>query len=217
MIIKYRYEDSNKNKMGIAFDSEKLQVVREKIIENCSIVKHYKGKFDERTVVMSLQNTAKQNNSIIRNIQRDVDGNSCVGLGQFYMYDYSYDEYIPPRIVHELNCILKGKSFNLQCLLKPTDIEKEYDINGDIKDIINLLIGHVQKHDINKFSKAQELLQQQRYFDVEMPKESVDNYLSELRNCYTIGQAETIITDKPIDANDEQINIQGTEDMVKKK
>lgn len=189
MIYKYQTKDANENAIMIIFDTEKLSIVRDKIVDNCGIIKHCSEKFDERNVHADIAQKQKLNHSVIKNVMRAEELVSYKSLGDYYVYEYTYDEYIllVPELIDALDNIINGKPAIIDYVLNIKNFKMgEYSEYNDIENVKKLLDEYVTTHDKNKLETAKQLINQYHHFIIEIPKECINNYYDELRSCYTI-------------------------------
>lgn len=205
--IKFRGSD-NKEYMFV-FDLEGLKIIKESIIDNCSVIRHCAEKFDERTVESDIRRIQYVHRSRIKNIVRDDKVNTYIGMGEFYIYDYAYDEYVYPLIIDIIDCIIQNKEVggsHLYHFLNPKDIE--YNAYKDIKYIQSLLNEYMGTHDKDKLDEAKSLMEKQCYFELEKPKKSVKDYFEELRRCFIIVPILHTLTDSSSNMINGQGNMQ---------
>ena len=211
MIRQYIYRDSSKKEdLSIEFDTEKLKAIRDIIIDNCSIVKHYKAEFDIRTFDKTFPKykQAKQelNNSIIKNVRR-IDEEQPYKFGDYYRRYYTYDEYIPPKIVSAINCILAGEGFEPNTFFYLTEVTKTYNPYSEIEQIKQVLDAYVKDNDKSKLEVAKTLIEQYSQFELELPEGKLKDYEEEITKCFKV---------KPID-NKNDVPVNSVAEQPKKK
>lgn len=178
----YKYENGILNEYQVKIDKITLKQVREKIIENCSIIAHCKGVFAN----FLPQST---DNKSIRNIKK----------GSFHhtqdnkewpdtdYYNYTYDTYYLPSIISIIDNILNDKEDQIDLLFTTDDIG--YDLNNyrDVsifKEINNLLNDYIKTNDEEKLSSAKARLNAFEHIDIQRQKKSIKEYYLELQKCF---------------------------------
>ena len=134
-------------KYQVNLDKEEIEKLKNKIINNCSFIKH---------VEFASDYSPRFTNEIIRNF-------TCVRTGkqkEYFeetrdIYHYSYDEYKPPYLVKLINQLLNGNSKTIDEILN-------YDIStkSSIDDRINLVNQEFNSIDPEDITKKREKLKE---------------------------------------------------------
>lgn len=129
----YNLKDDVIEKYNVIFDIKEIEKIKNEIINNCSDIEHKKY-FSDYCLSFS-------ENDIIRNYYERRTGELKEYFEETrFIYEYSYDRYIPPYLVNLLNDLLKGKNV-LEDILTykvpdklPIDIKIE-EKEEELKDI----------------------------------------------------------------------------------
>lgn len=185
-----RYRVSDEADYMITFDIEKLKIVREIIIDNCSIIKHCKEQFNVMNIDSDIKNIQRFHRSRIKNVKKNDKISRYKGIRIPFIYNYTYDEYIYPLIVSIIDCIIQNKEISVSHMyhfFKPKDIDIEnYNAYKDIEYVQSLLDEYKETSDEKKLNEVKVLMDQQCHFELEKPQKSIKDYSDELKNCFTV-------------------------------
>lgn len=168
----------------IIIDYEKLEKVREEIINNCSVVLKHKLNCSS-----DLEN--RRHIGTIKNITRGKfveckpgrDGSADINI-----YEYTYDEYISPNIIKIIDEIISGNEQKIQSLFNTDDLDTNIngyrDIDG-LRAVIKLIEKFIRINDKAILEEAKYLIMKYEYVEVINPKSSVKEYYLELQECFS--------------------------------
>lgn len=176
----------------IIIDYEKLEKVREEIINNCSVILNYKENY---TDCFEKQNFGED----IRNIKR---GNlvriSSAGIS---VYEYTYDKYVFPEIINVIDEILKGNEQKIQSLFDTNDLETDTNKYRDIESlekIIEMVEKYIKIADEYLLKKIKSLIMDCGSIEVKRPKKSITEYYQSLQECFDFEDKKDINRDSPV-------------------
>ncbi len=170
-MIYFRKNDEVIEKYQIDFDKEELEILKEKIIDNCSYIKHEKYESDY---------SPRFTDEIIKNFRCTPTGRVKEYFEETRRIDlYSYDEYKPPYLVKLINDLLKGN---------PTAIDKifKYDIStkSTIENRINLAVQDFTKINSENIcerkAKLKELEELLKAKELSEGQQSIELYYNQL-------------------------------------
>lgn len=129
----YNLKDDVIEKYNVTFDIKEIEKIKNEIINNCSDIEHKK--------YFSDYSPSFSKNDIIRNYHERRTGEVKEYFEETrFIYEYSYDRYVPPHLVNLLNDLLKGENV-LEDILTykvldklPIDIKIE-EKEEELKDI----------------------------------------------------------------------------------
>ena len=99
----YNLKDDVIEKYNVTFDIKEIEKIKNEIINNCSDIEHKKY-FSDYCPSFS-------KNDIIRNYKERRTGEIKEYFEETrFIYEYSYDRYVPPYLVNLLNDLLKGEN-----------------------------------------------------------------------------------------------------------
>lgn len=190
----YKYENEVLTEYQVKIDEKALKKIREKIIENCSIIEHCKDVFAK--VFPKSTDTV-----IIKNMQRGevhhIQKN--IGWSDTTYYEYTYDKYYFPNIINIIDDILNGNEKQIGNLFNTNDLI--YDINNyrDVSifnEINNLLKDYIETNNENKLSLAKAKLNSFKHIDIQRQNKHIKAYYSELQECFEFQQVTTYHQDE---------------------
>ncbi len=171
----YVKEKDRIKKYDIEIDKERLEGLKIKIINDCSIIKHVKQTVREdcKTNDYDFMHVRNYHARLINKISN----NDFFGPPLISIYEEEYDFYEEPKIVGLIDEVINGKDKKVLELLEYKDEELDYE---SLEDKLKVLLSKNNK-DTYKFMKEMEELIEQcintRY------QKPVSTYLSEVQSC----------------------------------
>ncbi len=108
-MIYFKKNEDTIEKYQVTFSPKELENLKEEIIENCSLIEHKEYKSDY---------APRFTNEIIKNFKSTPLGETKEYFEETRdVYQYTYDEYIPPYLVELINKLLNGNAKALEEIL----------------------------------------------------------------------------------------------------
>lgn len=170
-MIYYKQNNECIEKYNITFDEEKLSRLKEVIIKECSFIEH--------KVVTSEYGAGYKYESLVKNLSYKKVGEHEYWEETRDIYRYTYDEYIPPRLVFLIDSLLKEY---------PSSIDEifNYNINEDISfdQRVKKATEEFNKIDINSIYEKKEKLKEidnlLKAKELNKDQKSIEPYYQEL-------------------------------------
>lgn len=116
-MIYFKQKGNLIEKYEVSFDKEKVEALKERIIYECSFIEH--------RVFVSDYGAGYKDYRLVRNLTKVKVGEKDYFEETRTIYRYTYDEYIPPKLVDYINSFINGSSTSLNLILN-------YDFSGDM-------------------------------------------------------------------------------------
>lgn len=176
----YKYEDGKLNVFETKIDCYELRNVREKILENCSIVMKCQGVFLE-----FYYNYFKNRRHFCK--QRFDHTEGCNWYDRREHYKYTYDEYYFPEIVDVINDILNGNEERINDLFSTEDIKYNvYEYRNKImENIVNLINDYKITNNRENIEEASLALENICCSKFNEKNKSIKEYYPELIDCFS--------------------------------
>lgn len=178
-------ENSN-DKYKINIDRERLIAIRNEIVINCSIIKK-ECKTECARVNCFIKNWKKTDKYIELNVKQ-IDSYVPSWDDGYQVIDvYNFDAYYFPEIVNVIDDILKGNLNRINDLKDKVDLPSNIDSLRDIKSLERLkeLIDmYIKNNSKNTYQEIVDLINNYTHYNIEMPKQTIEEYLPKLRECF---------------------------------
>ena len=176
----YKYEDGKLNVFEMKIDCYELRNVRERILENCSIVMKCEGVFLE-----FYYNYFKNRRHFCK--QRFDHTEGCNWYDRREYYKYTYDEYYFPEIVDVINDILNGNEERINDLFSTEDIKYNvYEYRNKImENIVNLINDYKITNNRESIEEASLALENICCSEFNERNKSIKEYYPELIDCFS--------------------------------
>lgn len=172
----YVKEKDRIKKYDIEIDKERLEGLKIKIINDCSIIKHVKQKVREdcKTNDYDFMHVRNYHARLINKISN----NDFFGPPLISIYEEEYDFYEEPKIVGLIDEVINGKDKKVLELLEYKDEELDYE---SLEDKLKKLLSNRNEKNASKFIKeVEELAENFRNITYQKP---VGTYLSDVKSC----------------------------------
>ena len=159
----YNLKDDVIEKYNVTFDKKEIEKIKNEIINNCSDIEHKK--------YFSDYSPSFSKNDIIRNYYERRTGEVKEYFEETrFIYEYSFERYIPPYLVNLLNDLLKGKNVLEDILTYKVPDKLSIDIKieekeKELKDIDN----KNTKEKIEKLKEYENLLELKKLNENQKP------------------------------------------------
>lgn len=170
-MLYFRKNDEVIEKYQIDFNKEEVETLKEKIINNCSFIKHEEYESDH---------LPRFTGKIIKNYIHTYTGKEKNYFEETRdIYLYSYDEYNPPYLVELINQLLNGNSKAIDEILN-YDISTKSTIDYRI-DLVNKEFNKIDTKDISKKKeKLKELEELLKEKELNKGQQSIESYYNQL-------------------------------------
>lgn len=170
-MLYFRKNDEVIEKYQIDFNKEEVETLKEKIINNCSFIKHEEYESDQ---------LPRFTGKIIKNYIHTYTGKEKNYFEETRdIYLYSYDEYKPPYLVKLINQLLNGNSEVIDEILN-YDTSTKSTIDYRI-DLVNKEFNKIDTKDISKKKeKLKELEKLLKEKELNKGQQSVESYYNQL-------------------------------------
>lgn len=170
-MLYFRTNDEVIEKYQIDFNKEEVETLKEKIINNCSFIKHEEYESDQ---------LPRFTGKIIKNYIHTYTGKEKNYFEETRdIYLYSYDEYKPPYLVKLINQLLNGNSEVIDEILN-YDTSTKSTIDYRI-DLVNKEFNKIDPKDISKKKeKLKELEELLKEKELNKGQQSVESYYNQL-------------------------------------
>lgn len=170
-MLYFRKNDEVIEKYQIDFNKEEVETLKEKIINNCSFIKHEEYESDQ---------LPRFTGKIIKNYIHTYTGKEKNYFEETRdIYLYSYDEYKPPYLVKLINQLLNGNSKVIDEILN-YDTSTKSTIDYRI-DLANKEFNKIDPKDISKKKeKLKELEELLKEKELNKGQQSVESYYNQL-------------------------------------
>ncbi len=171
----YVKEKDRIKKYDIEIDKERLEGLKIKIVNDCSIIKHVKQKVREdcKTNDYDFMHVRNYHARLINKISN----NDFFGPPLISIYEEEYDFYEEPKIVGLIDEVINGKDKKVLELLEYKDEELDYESIGDK---LKVLLSKNNKDTYKFMKEMEELIEQCKNTRYQKP---VSTYLSEVQSC----------------------------------
>lgn len=171
----YVKEKDRIKKYDIEIDKERLEGLKIKIINDCSIIKHVKQKVREdcKTNDYDFMHVRNYHARLINKISN----NDFFGPPLISIYEEEYDFYEEPKIVGLIDEVINGKDKKVLELLEYKDEELDYE---SLEDKLKVLLSKNNKDTYKFMKEMEELIEQCKNTRYQKP---VSTYLSEVQSC----------------------------------
>lgn len=171
----YVKEKDRIKKYDIEIDKERLEGLKIKIINDCSIIKHVKQKVREdcKTNDYDFMHVRNYHARLINK----VSNNDFFGPPLISIYEEEYDFYEEPKIVGLIDEVINGKDKKVLELLEYKDEELDYE---SLEDRLKVLLSKNNKDTYKFMKEMEELIEQCKNTRYQKP---VSTYLSEVQSC----------------------------------
>lgn len=175
----YVKEENVLKKYKIEIDKEKLESLKIKIINECSVIKHVKVRQREDCLTsdydfMHIRNYSKR-------FVEKIDNNDFYGPPLISIYEVEYDFYKEPKIVKLIEEVLNG---NDEKTLELLEYKDDYDdeVQESLEEKLNKLLLNKDsfKNTEELIYKTKELLED--YKNTKYQK-TVSTYLNDVKSC----------------------------------
>lgn len=185
----YRCEKNCLEIYEVKIDANKLEQIREEIIDNCSIVEHCQGVF--ATVGPFCHNEKYIVKNIVQEKLAYIQEN--MGWPDTSYYEYSYDKYYFPKIVKIIDDILNEKEENIGLLFETEDLN--YDINeyrnlDDLYKLYELIDSYIKTNDKNILDLIKSIINSFKHVEMQKPFKSIKDYYDSLKNCFELKKTD---------------------------
>ena len=170
-MLYFRKNDEVIEKYQIDFNKEEVETLKEKIINNCSFIKHEEYESDH---------LPRFAGKIIKNYIHTYTGKEKNYFEETRdIYLYSYDEYKPPYLVKLINQLLNGNSEVIDEILN-YDTSTKSTIDYRI-DLVNKEFNKIDTKDISKKKeKLKELEKLLKEKELNKGQQSIESYYNQL-------------------------------------
>ena len=170
-MLYFRKNDDVIEKYQVDFDKEKIEKLKQEIINNCSFITHIEFESDY---------TPRLSNEIIRNFKYTPTGKEREYFEETRkIYHYSYDRYEPPYLVTLINQLLNDNSKVIDQILNyeiPSKSTIDDSIDSAYKEFKEIDPENVTKR-AEKLKELEDLLKAKK---LNINQQNIDLYYKEL-------------------------------------
>ena len=170
-MLYFRKNDDVIEKYQVNFDKEKIEKLKQEIINNCSFITHIEFESDY---------TPRLSNEIIRNFKYTPTGKEREYFEETRkIYHYSYDRYEPPYLVTLINQLLNDNSKVIDQILNyeiPSKSTIDDSIDSAYKEFKEINPENVTKR-AEKLKELEDLLKAKK---LNINQQNIDLYYKEL-------------------------------------
>ena len=185
----YTKKEEQIEKYEITFDEEKVKKVQKEIIDNCSEIVHEKYEND-----YSPRFTSREySKGLIKNFNSENIGTKEYFEETRTMYLYTYDKYIPPKLVDLIDRLLEedvtvlDEIFNYNDIKSPSKIDKKIKkLSSKLDKIDNLDTKNKKK----KLNELEELLKEKQKLQKQLA--NINGYYQDLISLINFSLVDTI-------------------------
>lgn len=186
----YKRENNCLETYEVKIDTNKLKMLREEIIDNCSIIESCRGVF---ATVGPICNKEKY---IIKNFVQEklayIQEN--MGWPDTSYYEYSYDKYYFPEIIKIIDDILNGNEEQIELLFETEDLI--YDINefrkvDDLYKMHDLIDLYIKTNDKKILDLLKVNISKFNHVEIIKPLKSIKEYYDSLKSCFEFEKINT--------------------------
>ena len=170
-MLYFRKNNNVIEKYQVNFDKEKIEKLKNEIINNCSFITHREYESDYAPILAD---------KIIRNFTYTPTGKEREYFEETRdIYHYSYDEYKPPYLVELINQLLNDNSKVIDQILN-----YEISLKSAIDDSIDLAYQEFNRIDNENITKKTEKLKELEDLlkakELNMNQQNIDLYYNQL-------------------------------------
>ena len=188
----YLKNRDNIEKYFVNFDNEELENLKIEIINNCSEIIHHE--YD------GIDAPAQFDYLRIRNYKEKFVGikesRDSLQIPDYYVYHFSYDEYVFPDLVYLIDELLKGDNNSIDKILnygKKLNGKSISDTISDRIDETSRQLDNIDNLDIvRKKSKLEELNSLIKLKEINEKQASIESYYIKLKNLITFNLIDKI-------------------------
>ena len=186
----YKYENNELSSFEVNVDYDKLKMIKEEIIENCSIIKKCEGTYSDECIDNIKYSKNKRNY-----VKGDFVYRTETFDGNINYYKYTYDEYYFPEIVDIFYKILNGENSKINDLFTTEDMKNDIDAYRDNKvldTVVNLIVEYKKTNNENSINSAKRILSEFYHPEIIMRNKSIKDYYDELIDCFSFKKVFSI-------------------------
>lgn len=195
----YYFKQDNKShtidKYDVEYEEGVIRTIRRDVIDNCSEVVHKKKRSRKGKIV--------EDGEMIRDVHEKFALNKTSGYEDVDLYDVTYIEYKPPKLVSWIDKFLKGDTSSISHLIG-SDVEVE-DRPVSYDEEIRIANAKIDNIDNSNYEAKVAALNELKLL-LESPKDrSTRPYLDQLKNAITLTKCATL----PLDSLDRVLTFFG--------
>lgn len=146
-MIYFKKNNEYIEKYEVTFDKEKVEELKDRIISDCSLIKHVE--------FCSEYGAGIKDERLVKNFRREYVGEKDCDYEVRTIYKYNFDQYVPSNLVYYISSLLDGYATSI-------DEIYGYDFKNDksIDELINDAMNKFNTIDINKTYEKQKVLKE---------------------------------------------------------